>query len=233
VAPDARWVDHAGLGDATLIQTPATPHARAHEQLFWNSSLRRLVFLEQASPVDAFGWPNVKIARDGRLLLHGETLRGPLAISNYAVRARLAGAVAVLRGASYELWRPLGTPRMALYAGGLYHDGWLAPAGHVTVWPARDGRVDGTLRLLLSLPAGTRRTVLRLRAPGLDRRVAVVPGKSRLVAVKVSRRGPWTLRFRSNRTAYLSPEDRPISVQAATPTFSGSYCGTAPPRTLT
>jgi hypothetical protein len=48
---------------------------------------------------------------------------------------------------------------MALYAGGLYHDGWLAPAGHVTLWPARDGRVGGTLRLRLWLPAGTRRTV--------------------------------------------------------------------------
>ena len=36
--PDAQWIDHSGLGDATLIQTPATPHARAHEQLFWNRS---------------------------------------------------------------------------------------------------------------------------------------------------------------------------------------------------
>jgi hypothetical protein len=230
--PDARWIDHADLGDATLIQTPATPHARTHEQLFWNSSLKRLLFLEHASPIDAFGSPGVKVARDGRFVSAGKTLRGPLVISNYAVRARLAGAVAVARGASYELWRPLGTPRMALYAGGLYHDGWLAPAGHVTVWPARDGHVSGTLRLRLSLPAGTRRTTLRLRAPGVDRRVVVAPGKSRIFALEVSHRGPWTLRFRSNRTAYLSPEDRPISVQAETPTFSGSYCGTAPPRSF-
>ncbi len=229
---DARWIDHAGLGDATLIQTPATPHARAHEQLFWNSSLKRLAFLEQASPIDAFGAPSVKLARDGRLLLRGETVRGPLVISNYAVRARLAGAVVVARGASYELWRPLGTPKMALFVGGLYHDGWLAPAGHVTVWPARDGRVSGTLRLPLSLPAGTRRTVLHLTAPGLDRRVAVVPGKRDVVVVNVSHRGPWKLRFHSNRTAYLSPEDRPISVQAETPIFAGTYCGTAPPRPL-
>jgi hypothetical protein len=96
--PDARWIDHAGLGDATLIQTPATPHARAHEQLFWNSSLKRLAFLEQASPIDAFDAPQVTIARDGRLLLDGKILHGPLAISNYAVRARLASAVAVARG---------------------------------------------------------------------------------------------------------------------------------------
>jgi hypothetical protein len=231
--PDARWIDHAGLGSATLIQTPATPHARAHEQLFWNRSLKRLAFLDQASPIDAFGSPRVRVADDGRLVSGGRTLRGPLVISNFAVRARLAGAVAVARGAGYELWRPLGTPRMALFVGGLYDDGWLAPAGHVTLWPARDGRVTGTLRLPLSLPAGTRRTVLRLHAPGLDRRVAVVPGKSRVVVLKVSHRGPWMLSFHSNRTGYLRPDDRPISVQAGMPAFSGSYCGTAPPRSLT
>ena len=68
--------------------------------------------------------------------------RGPLAISNFAVRARLAGALAVARGADHELWRPLGTPRMAMFVGGLYHDGWLANGGHITLWPARDGRVE-------------------------------------------------------------------------------------------
>ena len=70
-------------------------------------------------------------------------MRGPLAISNYAVRARLTGAVPVADGADYELWRPTGTPRMALFVGGLYHDGWLSPAGHLTVYPGGDGRVDG------------------------------------------------------------------------------------------
>ena len=136
--PDARWVDHANVGDATLIQTPATPHARAHEQLFWNSSLTRLAFLDQASPIDAFGRPHVTVADDGRLLLGGKTMRGPLAISNFAVRARLTGAVPVANGADYELWRPAGTPRMALFVGGLYHDGWLSPAGHLTVYPGRE-----------------------------------------------------------------------------------------------
>ena len=131
--PDASWVDHAKVGDATLIQTPATPHARAHEQLFWNSSLTRLAFLDQASPIDAFGRPHVTDVDDGRLLLGGKTMRGPLAISNFAVRARLTGAVAVATGADYELWRPTGTPRMALFVGGLYHDGWLSPAGHLTL----------------------------------------------------------------------------------------------------
>ena len=149
--PDARWIDHAGLGPATLIQTPATPHARAHEQLFWNRSLERMLFLDEASRVDAFDSPRVRVAPDGRLVSGGKTVRGPLVISNFAVRARLVGAVAVARGADYELWRPLGTPRMAMFVGGLYHDDWLANAGHITLWPGRDGRVEGTFRLPLSL----------------------------------------------------------------------------------
>jgi hypothetical protein len=226
--PDAQWIDHAGLGDATLIQTPATPHARAHEQLFWNRSLKRLAFLDAASPIDAFGSPRVHVARDGRLVSDGKTLRGPVVISNYAVRARIVNAVAVARGADYELWRPLGTPRMALFVGGLYFDGWLANSGHLTLWPGRDGRVDGTLSLPLSLPAGTQRTVLQLRGPGVRRQVTVLPRRQVLVKIAVSHRGPWTLNFHTNRPGYLGDE-RPISVQAQLPTFSGNFCGTAPP----
>ena len=227
--PDARWVDHAGVGDATLIQTPATPHARAHEQLFWNDSLTRLAFLDQASPIDAFGHPHVTVADDGRLLLGGKTMRGPLAISNFAVRARLTGATRVASGADYELWRPAGTPRMALFVGGLYHDGWLSPAGHLTLYPAADGRVEGTLRFPLSLPKQTRPTILRLQGRGVDRRVTVLPGKTLVVTVQVSRRGPWTLSFHSNRIGYLQPDDRPVSVQAGMPSFGGSYRGSAAP----
>jgi hypothetical protein len=230
--PDARWIDHAGLGKTTLIQTPATPHARAHEQLFWNRSLDRVLFLDEASPIDAFGSPRVRVAQDGRLVAGGRTLRGPLAISNFAVRARLTSAVAVARGAGYELWRPLGTPRMAMFVGGLYQDGWLANGGHITLWPASDGRVEGTLTLPLSLPDGTRRTVLQLQAPGFDRRVVVKPNQRRVVELRVSHRGPWTLNFHTDRPGYLQPDNRPISVQALLPTFTGSYCGTAPPRSL-
>jgi len=227
--PDASWVDHARVGKATLIQTPATPHARAHEQLFWNRSLTRLTFLDEASPVDAFGHPRVTVADDGRLLLGGRTLQGPVAISNYAVRAQLSGAAMVAHGADYELWRPQGTPRMALFVGGLYHTGWLAPAGHVTVWPARNGRVAGTLRIPLSLPAATKRTVLHLEGPGVDRRVAVTPGQNHVLSVAVDYRGPWTLSWHSDRVGYLQPDDTPVSVRSATPTFSDRHRGTASP----
>ncbi|MFL5921788.1 MAG: hypothetical protein ACJ75Q_06540 [Gaiellaceae bacterium] len=227
--PDASWVDHARVGDATLIQTPATAHARAHEQLFWNRSLTRLAFLDQASPIDAFGHPRVRVADDGRLLLAGRTIRGALVISNFAVRAQLSGAAMVARGADYELWRPQGTPRMALFVGGLYSTGWLAPAGHLTLWPGHDGRVGGTLRVPLSLPTGTKRTVLHLEGPGVDRRVAVMPGQNRVVTVRVDYRGPWTLSFHSSRIGYLQPDETPVSVRSATPTFDGRYRGATAP----
>ncbi len=230
---DARWVDHSGLGDVTLVQTPATPHAAADEQLFWNRSLKQLYFLDDATAIDAFGSPRVKAARDGSLVSGAHTLRGPLLISNYAVRAELSGAVPVARGANYELWRPTGTPRLALFVGGLYHDGWLANGGHITVWPARDGRVRGVLRLPLSLPPKPRseRTVLQLRGPGVVRGVAVEPGTSKVLTFRVNHRGPWRLDFHTNRPGYLADE-RAISVMAGMPTFAGSYCRTRPPKTI-
>jgi hypothetical protein len=228
--PDARWVDHAKVGPVTLIQTPATPHARAHEQLFWNASLTRLAYLDQASPIDAFGHPHVRVADDGRLTLGGKTLRGPLAISNFAIRAQLTGASLVARGTDYELWRPAGTPRMSLFVGGLYHDGWLSPAGHLTVYP-RQGRVQGTLRLRLALPPKTKATVLQLRGAGVDRRVTVFPGRSIVVSAAVDQRRPWTLSWHSNRVGYLQPDNTPISVQAQMPTFENGSGSATPAAT--
>jgi dolichyl-phosphate-mannose-protein mannosyltransferase len=227
---DARWVDHSGLGDVTLVQTPASPHAAAHEQLFWNRSLRSVYLLDGAGAIDAFGSPRVHAVSDGRLVSGKRTLRGPLLISNYAVRAQLSGAASVAHGAYYELWRPFATPRLALFVGGLYHDGWLAQRGHITVWPARDGRIRGVLSLQLSLPPmpQSERTVLQLRGPGVARRIAVLPGKSMVLTFRISHRGPWTLKFHTNRPGYLDGE-RPVSVMAGMPTFAGSFCGTAAP----
>jgi len=229
---DARWVDDLGLGDVTLVQTPATPHAAADEQLFWNTSLKHLYFLDDASAIDAFGSAKTHAAPDGRLVSGGRTLTGPLLLSNYAVRVLLSGAVRVAHGANYDLWRPLGTPRFALFAGGLYHDGWLASSGHITVWPAADGRVRGTLTLPLSLPPKPQaeRTVLQLRGPGVVRRVVVQPGRSVVLHLHVSHRGPWSLNFHTDRPGYLA-DGRPISVMAQTPTFAGLFRGTAPPTT--
>jgi len=216
---DARWIDHSGLHHVLLIQTPATLHARAHEQLFWNESIDDVLFFGQASPIDAFGNHRVAAAADGRLVSGGHTLRSPLAISNFAVRMRLRGAVPVARGADYELWRPVGTPRLALFVGGLYTDSWLAQAGEIQVWPAHGDQVRGTLRLRLWLPKLTERTVLELQAPGFEQKIAVLPANERTLVIPVHGRGPWRLHFRTRRPGYLG-DGRTISVKAAMPVFT-------------
>jgi hypothetical protein len=216
---DARWIDHSGLHHVLLIQTPGTPHARAHEQLFWNRSLEDVLFFDQASGIDAFGRKTVKADSHGRLVAGGKILRTPLAISNYAIRARLRGATRVARGVNYELWRPTGTPRLAFFVGGLYTDNWLSQAGHLTVWPDRGDRVRGTLRLELSLPKNTERTLLQLAAPGLQRHVVVLPNQHRTVVLPVDADAPWTLKFHTNRPGYLE-DGRPISVKAKLPVFT-------------
>jgi hypothetical protein len=216
---DAGWVDHSGLHHVLLLHTPATLHARSLEQLFWNRSIDDVLYFEQASQVDAFGNRRVKPARDGRLVSGGKTLRAPLLISNYAVRMRLRGARLVGHAKGYDLWRPAGTPRLALFVGGLYHDRWLAQAGTVEVWPAHGSRVRGSLRWRLSLPSGTLRTVLRLRAPGVHRQVVVLPRRHLAVTLPVNGRGPWTLHFETKRPGYLT-DGRTISVKAETPVFT-------------
>ena len=216
---DARWIDHTGLRHVLLIQTPATPHARAHEQLFWNRSLDDVLFFDPATPIDAFGNRRVRAAADGRLVSGGKTLRAPLAISNYAVQTRLRGVVRVARGTDYELWRPTGTPRLALFVGGLYADRWLASSGHLTVWAAQGKHVRGGLRLRLSLPAGAERTLLQLRAPGYKRMIEVLPSRTQSLVVPVEGGRSWTVRFWTNRPGYLT-DGRTISVRAAMPVFT-------------
>jgi hypothetical protein len=216
---DAGWVDDAGLHHVLLIHTPATLHARSLEQLFWNRSIDDVLYFEQATQVDAFGNRRVSPARDGRLVSDGKTLRAPLLISNYAVRMRLRGARLVAHAKGYDLWRPAGTPRVALFVGGLYHDRWLAQAGTVEVWPSIGTHLRGTLRWRLSLPAGTLRTVLKLRAPGVHRQVVVLPRRQTTVVLPVRGRGPWTLHYQTQRPGYLT-DGRTISVKAETPVFT-------------
>jgi hypothetical protein len=218
---DLSWIDHAHLGSVYLVQTPATPHVRAHEELFWNTSLKQVLLFGQASPIDAFRYEHLTAAADGRLLLHGNTLRKPLAISNYAVQVQLTGANRIARGGTYDLWRPSGTPRFALFSGGLYHDGWLAESGHFTVYPDASGRVRGTLGLVVSLPKGTQRTILRFRGPGIHRTESVSPRRTRTLEFRVNHAGAWQLNFKTPRPGYLR-DGRPISVRAKTPTFSRS-----------
>jgi len=218
---DPSWVDHSGLRHVQLIHTPATVHARSFEQLFWNRTIDDVLYFGPASEIDAFGNRRVNAAKDGRLVSDGKAVGTPLLISNYAVRMRLRDAKLVDRERAFDLWRPTGTPRAALFVGGLYYDNWLAQGGIVQIWPDRGTRLHGSLRLDLSLPRGTLRTVLNLRGPHVRRQVVVMPRQRVSIVVPVNGQGPWTLHFETPRPGYLG-DGRAISVKAATPVFTSA-----------
>ena len=162
-----------GVGDATLIQTPATPHARAHEQLFWNRSLTRArsssttprrstpsarprVTRRRRRAAPARGQDDARPARDLELRRAGAAR--PARYRSPTAPTTSSGARPARRG-----WR-------CSSAASTTTAGSRRPATS-RVYPASDGRVEGTLRLPLSLPRRPSATTLRLQGPGVDRRV--------------------------------------------------------------
>jgi hypothetical protein len=203
---DARWIDHTGLEGVTIVNTAGAARALTLEQMFWNRSITRLVRLPGGGRPDVFAAPRVRIADDGRLLVDGRALRTPIVVTEYAVSADFRGATSVASTPLFELWKPQGTPRLRLLAGGRYFDGWLANSGSVRVWDS-----PGTLVLRLSLPATAPASRLVFRTRGMRRVVLVAPGKSRRIAFRVPE-GVWTLRWQGPLN-YL-PDMRPVSVRA-------------------
>jgi hypothetical protein len=210
---DARWVDNAGLGDVTIVNTPGSRRELTLEQMFWNRSITRLVRLRRAGAPDVFAAPQMRIGGDGSLFVDGARVEGPLLMNEYAVTAELRGAQSVASTRLFELWKPSGSPRLRLLAGGRFYDGWLANTGYVRTWTS-----PGTLTLRLSLPrkAPTARVVFR--AKGLRRVVVVEPGSTEVVEFSVPD-GVWTLRWKGPLN-YL-PDGRPISVRADELRLSG------------
>jgi hypothetical protein len=210
---DARWIDNAGVGAVTLVNTPGSPRELPLEQMFWNRSIDQLVRLRGADVPDTFSAPQAQVRSDGALLVEGRPLRRALLLNEYAVTAELTGAERVATSGLFELWRPVGTPRLRLLAGGRFYDGWLANSGFVRVWgPA------ATLRLRLALPERAPQTRVVFRWQGLRRTVVVRAGSSRVVEFAVPG-GLWTLRWKGPRN--FLPDGRPVSVRADELSLSG------------
>ena len=203
---DARWVDHARLGDVTIVNTPGSRRELTLEQMFWNRSIKRLARLERAGSPDVFAAPELRVADDGSLFLEGKQFTGALLINEYAVMVDLRGARSVAASPLFELWKPTGTPRVRLFAGGRFYDKWLANTGYVKVWDA-----PGTLRLRLTLPRiAEQPTRIVFTARGTRRVVMLQPGGTKRVEFPVPP-GRWTLRWEGT-LFYL--RDRPVSVRA-------------------
>jgi hypothetical protein len=210
---DLSWVDHERLGAVDLIAPPGARKEQSWEQLFWNHSVERLLLL--GSPeIDQFAAGRVHVAEDGRMLVDGHVLRRPMLVQTYASTVELTGAERIRHELIFDLYRPVGTPRLHLLAAGRFADGWLAPRGAITIWDRR----PGSLRLRLSLPLATQVTPLHLTARGYDRIVRVHPGGHVTLSVPVPGGGPWSLHFLTPRPGYLS-NDRAVSVVSSRPVF--------------
>jgi hypothetical protein len=204
---DLRWVDHARLGDVDLVAPPGARREQSWQQLFWNTSVKRLLLLG-SPPIDQFDAKRVHVARDGTLLVDGHADRRPLLVQTYASTLQLTGVKRVRHELIFDLYRPVGTPRLRLLAAGRFADRWLAPSGAITVWT----KSGGTLALVLSLPKQTQVTEMRFTTHGVDRLVRVHPGERIPLTFRVPAGGAWSLHFRTTRPGYLG--DRAVSVLA-------------------
>jgi hypothetical protein len=204
---DIRWVDHAGLGSVDLVAPPGARREQSWEQLFWNTSVERLLLLG-SPPIDHFAAEHVRVASDGRLLVDGRADRRPLLVQTYASTVQLTGVKRVRHELIFDLYRPTGTPRLRLIVAGRFADRWLAPRGAITVWT----KSGGTLQLAVSMPAGTEVTPIRFTAKGVNRLVRVRPGRRISLNFRVPAGGAWSLHFHSGKQGYVG--DRAVSVLA-------------------
>ena len=214
---DVRWVDHAGIGDVAVLETPGSPRGSISGTLFWNTSATRILQMDGAEDVDAFGVDKTRIRRDGAILADGKPYRGSLLVEEYAARADLDGAMLVNRNVSTSLWRSTGTPRLVSFTNGRYLDGWLAWETSITVWPGAMGHRSGALCMTLTMPQGTGTTV-DLSAPGVSRSVAVPGGGRRNLAFPVNIDAPWVLKLKARRPLYLG-DNRLVAAQSSPPRF--------------
>jgi hypothetical protein len=204
---DVRWVDHSRLGAVDLLAPPGARKEQSWQQLFWNTSVKRLLLLG-SPPIDQFAAKHIRVADDGRLLVDGRADRRPLLVQTYASTVELTGMKRVRHELIFDLYRPTGTPRLRLLAAGRFADRWLAPRGAITVWT----KTGGTLQLVLSMPAHSEVTPIRFTTKGVNRLVRVHPGKRIRLSFRVPAGGAWSLHFRGDKQGYLG--ERAVSVLA-------------------
>jgi hypothetical protein len=227
---DARWVDHSGLRNVAVLESPGALRAAISSALFWNTSLTRILQMPGTGDVDVFGSTPARVAPTGLLQLSGKRVGDGLLVDEYGSDVELSGATLLRRDPGSSLWRLHGTPRFAMLTYGRYLDGWLAvPYARITVWPKQSGARRGAICLDLTLPAGLSSTA-RLRGAGVRRDVLVQGGSNRIVGVPVAASRPWHLDISTNRP--LAAGDRLVSVESKRPrfvegTFSNPQAATA------
>jgi hypothetical protein len=212
------WVDRARVGEVALVRGLGLK-TDAMEQLFWNRSVERVLLLPGAEPFDSFGAETLSFAPDGALFAGRQPVRSALLVDDWATRVELRGAVAVASSPGFRLWRPVGTPRLALFVPGHYRDGWLALRVGLNVWAPPGRTLAGRFSFVVSAPEYLPAPV-RLRVQAGDRRLPefrIRPGASRAVQVPVCGGSAWSGVLLADRGIVLG--NRVVSARATPPRF--------------
>jgi hypothetical protein len=212
---DRSWIDDAGLHDVALLHAfPLT--GDTYQQLFWNRSVDSLLLGPRVATPDAYRVERVSVARDGTLLADGQPVSRPLVVDEYGGRIEFENARVVGSAPTHRLWRPVGTPRVALMAEGYYADGWLGSEGALRVWPGTaSDRVAGRVSFVVSPTTGAS---LVLRAPGGRHIYRLVPDRQTRITVPACGTGPWVATFRVDRSSLN--DGRWVSTMATRPTWT-------------
>jgi hypothetical protein len=217
--PDDRsWVDHAEVGDVTLVKSYGGRRSDALEQAFWNRSVNRIVLLPWATPADTFATSDVRVSEaDGSLSVDGRPLKGNLLVDTYASTVQVRGAEHVATGKNYVLMRSTGATSLALYAPGRFNDGWLSRVGAFNLWPAEGQRLAGTLTFTVTAPREALPLTLTFRGDGPTQEVSVAPGSTRRVSLPVCSSDHWGMEYLANAAAQVGT--RLVSARTSAPVY--------------
>jgi hypothetical protein len=217
---DPSWVDSAGLRNVALVQSWGGIRTASLQELFWNRSIDRVLLLPGAGPIDRNGEQHVHLADDGTMLVDGQPVTTPVLIDAYGSTVRLSDARLLQTGPTASLWVPNARARLSLYAVGHYHDGWLAAAGSVFLWPETPGgALHGWLSIDVTVPAEAQKpAVLRLRSrEGATSSLRLEPGERGTARLAICSEGSSAAIYRSSLRGMIGL--RFVSVRAAAPRF--------------
>ena len=117
------------------------------EQLFWNRSIKRVLLLPAALPLDMIETAHVTISPDGTLRAQGQPVTGAVLADESRAAMQFRTSRVLGSSPANVLVLPQGPAQLESYANGFYHDGWLGRAGGIHLWPSRAG---GAVRGILS-----------------------------------------------------------------------------------
>jgi hypothetical protein len=216
--PDPSYVDHSGLGDVTLLETPSNDRGFVTEQLFWNRSIKRLVLMPDSAPPDAFKAEQATIADDGSIAVDGQALTGPILVDAYSSTTEFRGARQVTRTRIYRLLKPTGTPRLSMYMTNRFFDGWLGLAGGLQLWPEQGQKLAGRVSFTFSLPTGLLETTMRLHVGSKTHDIKVEPGRETAVTLPVCSPGMWLASWEGPVSTNI--DERLVTVRSTKPVYT-------------